>query len=113
MSDHAYNPNCGCPGCQFMWAAEEVRRKCGPPLKIGEFTPTSGDFAEDPRYPGFFRTWTGDGWQPCILMGEPTCICSNPEHHSKYGCFVDDSTLPEPKPIDQTEAMKQRMAAGL
>lgn len=113
MSDHAYNPNCGCPGCQFLLGAENVYHRCGPPLKIGEFTPIAADVAEDPRYPGFFRQWTGDRWYPTLRRDEPTCICARAEHHSRYGCFVDDSTLPKPKPISQEEAMKQRMAASL
>ncbi len=108
MSDHKYNPNCGCPGCQFLWAAEETGRKCGPPLKIGEFTPVMGDFAEDPRYPRFFRTWTGDGWYPKTLINEPVCLCKDPSRHSQYGCLVDDSTLPVPFPSDQSEAMRAR-----
>lgn len=103
---HPYSPTCGCPGCQYLWAAEETFRAVGSPLKIGEFTPTWGDFAEDPRYPGFFRTWS-DGWHPKLLRGEPVCICKG-DTHSKYGCLVDDSTLPVPVGIDQSEAMRRR-----
>lgn len=109
MSDHPYSETCGCPGCQFMWAAEQVARRCGKPLQIGQFTPTFGDMAEDPRYPGFFRTWTGDGWHPRLLINEPVCICK-PGCHSQYGCDVDDSDLPACAPISQTEAMRVRSA---
>lgn len=105
---HAYNPDCGCPGCQFLWAAEVAYSQIGPPLKIGAFTPALGDYAEDPRYPGFFRTWAGGGWYPRFLLGEPVCVCAAPERHSSYGCEVDDSTLPEPVAIDQAEAMRRR-----
>lgn len=89
MSDHEYNRRCGCPGCQFMAAAEDAYTTCGPPLKIGEFTPIIGDFAQDRRHPNLFRTWDGSCWRP----------------------IMDDSTLPEPPLISQTEIVIKRKKA--
>lgn len=110
MSGHEYSPTCGCPGCQYAWAAEQTFSTVGPPLKIGEFTPVAGDFAEDPRYPGLYRTWTGGFyayWHPRFLRNEPKCICKDGAH-GPYGCLIDDSDLPLNAPIDQDEAMRLR-----
>ena len=105
---HPYNPNCGCPGCQFLWAAEETYRRLGPPLKIGEFKPDQGDFAEDPRYRGFFRIWTGTYWHPCII--DAVGCVQDCAHHTQWGCLLDDSTLPTPPDINQCEAILARKA---
>lgn len=63
--DHAYSPTCGCPGCQFMWAAEQCFIKNGPPPVMDTFEPTLGDIARDCDHPlSPYRTWTGDRWHP-------------------------------------------------
>ena len=47
MSDHPYNPNCGCPGYQFIYNGLECFRKNGPPPVIDTFEPTIGDIGRD------------------------------------------------------------------
>lgn len=66
MSDHPYNPNCSCPGCQFIWAGMEAFRKFGPPPVIGTFEPNVGDIARDCDRPNAqYRSYTSDGrWWP-------------------------------------------------
>lgn len=66
MADHPYNPNCGCPGCQFILNAEECYRKFGPPPVIGTFIPTVGDVGRDYDGPtAMYRTWMSDyRWFP-------------------------------------------------
>ena len=69
MADHPYNPNCGCPGCQFLWAAEQAYRKFGPPPVIDMFEPTYGDVGRDCDHPmSRYRTWLGDNWWPYFLV---------------------------------------------
>lgn len=69
MADHDYNPNCGCPGCQFIWAGEQCFRKFGLPPIIGTFEPTHGDIGRDCDIPmAQYRTWTGEGWWPSYLV---------------------------------------------
>ena len=89
MADHKYNPDCGCPGCQFMWAAGESLNKNGPPPLIGTFKPNNGDMALDARF-GIYRTWTGEYWHPQYLIGEPKCVCVDGAMHSQFGCFIGD-----------------------
>lgn len=55
---------CGCPGCQFMYAAEACYLKNGPPPLIGSFEPVLGDVARDPKRNLIYRTWVGDRWWP-------------------------------------------------
>ncbi len=93
LSNHPYSETCGCPGCQFIWAGLEAFKRGAPP-KIGSFEPIHGDIAEDPRYPGFYRTWTGVYWHPRFLLNEQVCICADKSRSHQYGCLVDDSTLP-------------------
>jgi len=65
MSDHPYIRNCGCPGCQFLWAAEMCEAINGPPPIIGTFEPISGDVGRDydgPNSP--FRAFIGGRWWP-------------------------------------------------
>ena len=66
MSDHVYNPDCGCPGCQFMWAAEETYRKHGSAPVIGTFEPRVGDVGRDcDASMSPLRVMTADGrWHP-------------------------------------------------
>ena len=65
MADHDYNPNCGCPGCQYLWAAEKMLEKFGPPPIIGTFEPTHGDIGRDLDHPlAVYRTWMGSYWWP-------------------------------------------------
>ncbi len=69
MADHPYSRTCGCPGCQFMWAAEETYKRLGPPPVIGTFEPINGDIARDGDYPrAQYRVWTGTNWHPNPLI---------------------------------------------
>lgn len=65
MNDHSYSPTCGCPGCQFLWAAEQQYLKHGAPPVIGTFEPRTGDVGRDCDSPvAQYRTWVGGQWYP-------------------------------------------------
>lgn len=64
MEGHDYNPNCGCPGCQFIWAAMEAFKRGLAPV-IGTFEPIEGDMARDCDRPdSMLRTWVSGRWWP-------------------------------------------------
>ena len=67
MSNHA--ANCQCPGCQYLWAAEQAFKKFGPPPVIGTFEPIEGDVARDSDTPTApHRMWTKNGWWPSVAL---------------------------------------------
>ena len=69
MRDHGYNPNCSCPGCQFLWASIEQFKASGPPPVIGTFMPSVGDVGRDCDAPlAQYRTWTGEEWLPSYRL---------------------------------------------
>jgi hypothetical protein len=63
---HGYNPNCGCPGCQYLHNAERAYETFGPVPVIGTFEAIEGDFGRDcdkPESP--IRRMMSDGrWWP-------------------------------------------------
>ena len=70
MSDHPYNSNCGCPGCEVWWATGQFHKNPNPdsppaPI-IGTFEPKTGDVGRDCNAPNsHVRVWTETGcWFP-------------------------------------------------
>lgn len=107
MSDHPYSSTCGCPGCQFLWAAEETYKKSGPAPIIGTWEPKPGDLGRDCDSPNSpIRIWISEGrWYPSFEVTPkfsvqvPVTLTHDPVTEAPLIKLVEpQAPLPYPEP---------------